>query len=596
MRIEVNNKNATLTYDVISEPSFTYSDDKTQIIAHCPAKHYLIPGNDIIFNRNESSHITYVERVKVSKIINDYDFSFDAFKDIQCESSVITPFTIIKSVSDNGKDTSQPDALFITLKDYHYHRSLNGSKKLRCSITPPYTGTKYSNAWPGDYYVFNQHYMYNATSPIINGKYDVDNDEMVNEHDIDVYFYDNNGEKVVLSGCIIPLGTNALERRDAFIWPNTDSIIWDYLTSHQNITFYFKDVRFLSETYMLDLEGNILSTDLFPYASLYISQERGSYNISIPFQEQFDNNINQENITNINYAMSVMNNNILDVVDYEKQRFEPMYERDGKKYPIRTMSYFLHLLERNIDDEGNWSKPIYSEENTTNQETHLRHVMDEYSQFPDMLGEIGFTDDDVYFRKNTLSKTFIRLMFYDLKDPKRQSLLFYANIFFNKNKLYTKYMKNVINDNDTDVVNDYKQTDSDLRLDARFECADIFTYDGSSEGLYLYLFPSIIESTNGEIFMKVEFNHAKFGNQIPLICPEVDATQTGFTIDYMSYENVSTESNAQFLTSTNMKKLVNDTYVPIKIEYDENLKKYIWSIENKNDENVVFHLYEPKIG
>ena len=38
---------------------------------------------------------------------------------------------------------------------------------------------------------------------------------------------------------------------------------------------------------------------------------------------------------------------------------------------------------------------------------------------------LGFTDEDVYYQKKKISKSFIRLSFYNNKNPLDQMLLFY---------------------------------------------------------------------------------------------------------------------------------------------------------------------------
>ena len=56
--------------------------------------------------------------------------------------------------------------------------------------------------------------------------------------------------------------------------------------------------------------------------------------------------------------------------------------------------------------------------------------------------EIGFSSDDIIYRRKKLQRSFIRLSYFDSKDFKTQNLLYYSTIFIDCDKLYSEYIKN----------------------------------------------------------------------------------------------------------------------------------------------------------
>ena len=58
----------------------------------------------------------------------------------------------------------------------------------------------------------------------------------------------------------------------------------------------------------------------------------------------------------------------------------------------------------------------------------------------DLLGLMHFDNNDVFYQKSRISKSFLRLSFYDSTDPQKQSLLATSTVFMNENSLYKKYI------------------------------------------------------------------------------------------------------------------------------------------------------------
>ena len=210
----------------------------------------------------------------------------------------------------------------------------------------------------------------------------------------------------------------------------------------------------------------------------------------------------------------------------------------------------------------------------------------------DLIGCLNFTDNDIFYRKSKVSKSFIRLSFYTSTDAITQKLLFYSTVFLDSTNLYGKFLKqksymeesgyfkrkNNLNLNAAVVFCDDNTISA--RLDTKLTITNEFDKTKSSEGFNIYLFAEDrnFRRENGEktIYMKVEFNHAGNGKTIPMILwpKDENGEYTGLTIE-------------NFLTNL---------YIPVKIAYFED--RYIYYIPDafKNENgNIELVLFEPKL-
>lgn len=203
----------------------------------------------------------------------------------------------------------------------------------------------------------------------------------------------------------------------------------------------------------------------------------------------------------------------------------------------------------------------------------------------DILGFLKFTDDDVFFQKSKLKKSFLRLSFYDSPDPKTQSLLYYSTIFINERDLFAKYLKNT-KSKDGDVFTyttnlGINQTDENMllvvanessgatknsisvntdytpeaakdkenltykgivaddretkRLSIRFNVQNRYQSDFSSDGYYLYIYKNFtIPFIPRSIYMKVEFNHAGLGRTIPFMYPRIFTIENSAELEHLT--------------------------------------------------------------
>lgn len=309
-------------------------------------------------------------------------------------------------------------------------------------------------------------------------------------------------------------------------------------------------------------------------------------NIKTPISSDNRNELNNE-IISYSYFNEKKNELITDIDDYEKRCFTPYVKKGGKIEPIDKIVFNLFLRDRSGSD--NWtSNDImgwnqYKLEEVGNNLTFVNNLKTE----GDLLTYLNFTDDDIYYRKEKVKRTFLRLSFYSNNTPLNNMLLFYSTIFLDSADLYNKYITCVNSNVEKPIV-----SNQNSNLTLSFSVSDRYNKNKSSEGFYLYLFPDNIDNIKERtIYMKAEFNHAGNGKTIPLIYPcknnkILKFGDSGFPTSFINGEN------------SDLNEYYKQSYIPLTIKYDSNLEEYIYyfNLANNKDNGLVFNLYEPKIN
>ena len=386
------------------------------------------------------------------------------------------------------------------------------------------------------------------------------------------------GNYAEISGCVVL-------NKYAFSCSNSDIIEDEF--------YWMADNRFFNENGLKD--------------SVEVLEDKEYINFSFPLSENMDNNLLHEE-TVVQYFNEKKNELIPEIIDYEKYCFVPTYKKNGKLCYADKLQFNLFFRDRkgNADwltgDDKGWNQ----------------YPMDDNGNFPntveqkdgDLIGCLNFTDDDIYYRKKKVSKSFLRLSFYDSVDPSKQMLLFYSTIFLDSAELYDKYIANFRLNNKNISGGNYvnQETDKNNRLGTIFTVTDRYDKTKSSEGFYLYLFPDGLttfinnndDSYDGSnenigswdtkdrmIYMKVEFNHAGYGRTIPFMFP-----RSGGGILYDFGPNFPTSFNGDWKQCNEMQ------YFPVILNYDSELNEYVYYFPYGKTENntLVFNLYEPRIN
>lgn len=337
----------------------------------------------------------------------------------------------------------------------------------------------------------------------------------------------------------------------------------------------------------------IPSISLNPNVKIYEYEEY--INVSLPISSTNLTELNHELNTKI-YFDEIKNELIPDIKDYEKKYFIPLYEKDGVLKYISKMNFNIFLRSRDKNDES-W--------NTNDAKGWNQYIMDGGGNFSfkgdkyetengDLLGYLGFTDEDIRYRKKKVDKSFLRLSFYNTPNPTTQMLLFYSTIFLDSGELYTKYIKNIINENrETGKQIVYQNNFDENNLTLSFSVTDRYDRTKSSEGFYLYLFPDGLENNKTRtLYMKVEFNHAGNGKTIPLIFPNNKKKPLKFNDEDFPKSLLTDDGD--------LTELYRQLYIPLTIEYSEERNEYFYYFDltefNEDKQEITFGLYEPKIN
>lgn len=263
--------------------------------------------------------------------------------------------------------------------------------------------------------------------------------------------------------------------------------------------------------------------------SIYVSSDGPSLDIEDEQRERYVNDIISESIP--------------DVVDMERLKYKPVRLYANDEYAnIKSITLDFHFRKRETTSDNPypiykdaWNIPVSAEpftwwngfdySNVAFDGSKLNSFITASGAVSDLLGYLNFTDDDVFYRKSRLSKSFVRLSFYTSPDPIEQKLLYYSTIFLDSTALYGKYLKQSSVKQDYGIEDDgipvvfYANNILSARLDTEIVIKDEFNTDKSSEGFNIYLFADDATGVNSArtIYMKVEFNHAGNGKTIPMV-------------------------------------------------------------------------------
>jgi|TARA_R110000823_G_scaffold296080_3_gene416059 hypothetical protein len=194
----------------------------------------------------------------------------------------------------------------------------------------------------------------------------------------------------------------------------------------------------------------------------------GVMNIPISLQSQ---PIGQAEIIEREFISKEIEKSINPIVDYEKIRFLPVVDFTTMTQ-INTIEYNVNIL--NPAGTG----------------------------YLNTWGDVGFTQDDIKFRRSKFLKSFITLRFYDSDDPMSQNLVMVMTIFpFIRDDFYTTATSGIL-----------KPVNS---LPVRFILSDpIKNPKGFAEGYYTYYYKHLIEQglAPTDLFMRASFMNAENGN------------------------------------------------------------------------------------
>ena len=325
------------------------------------------------------------------------------------------------------------------------------------------------------------------------------------------------------------------------------------------------------------------------------------------------------------------------IIDMEKDVYVPKFiekndTNDDVEYigaktifkSIEKININLHFRTRNVDPyTGNWK--IYEDYNDASASGHCNWFITDwvgYNKFytsssantlqetSDLLGMLFFTNNDVFYQKSKLAKSFVRFSFYDSTDSQTQHLLATSTIFIDEHALFKKFIDNskkvpsgytIFNQDTTKLnnkitvfteANNSKATvviDEDKRLSSKIVIKNKYDNDTSSEGFYLYMFKEYAEKLHPKpIYMKVDFYHAGVGRIIPFTIPMYWDGMNGNTYPK---SGETTPISALTLSNNNDLQIMKQgcplsfvqaqSYIPLYCVYDFINKEYAYVFDDR---------------
>ena len=334
------------------------------------------------------------------------------------------------------------------------------------------------------------------------------------------------------------------------------------------------------------------------------------YNASVGISSDSNESVlGSEDYFSESFATNVENSLIPPIIDMERIKYAPYEKTNNNSYkPLLEIKIYPHFRKRVLVDLENNTNTLSTSGNLYYDGWYIDN--DDYNSFwngftgngsvnsistfvrnngkiADLIGFLNFTNNDIFYSKHKVSKSFYRLLFYDSKDPIEQKLLYYSTVFIDGTELLSKYLKQLmfmedsasdvvinevaVNNKNVDVVF-CENNDVGCRLDTTITITNEYDKQRCSEGFNIYLFKDDAPEGNisKTIYMKVEFNHAGNGKTIPLI--RIPTT-----------EKLTIENFFDYL------------YIPIEIR--KNGEKYIYTIDGADyaDGAAELCLFEPKL-
>lgn len=402
-----------------------------------------------------------------------------------------------------------------------------------------------------------------------------------------------------------------------------------------NIEIYRDNFLFHSYGLTLDEKYYNVTTDFY--------RDKPLFNLSVPFYSSFQTDLEKDANINEYFTEAEEKKAINAIVDMEKDVYHPCFVSNKQFNLLKTIKFNLHFRKHSLDD--NWTTDNESYWNGTyvaNGKVNLMNNVgdsvesngffsySDKSEQSDLLSYLGFTNNDVKYRKNKLKKSFLRLSFYDSMNASNQNLLAYYTIFYNTGEAFTKLMRHFEDENysysslnpddnkNTNKLNGIRVNrepyslngavnDEDLRISSQFTISDKYQSSNSSEGFYLYLWK---DNDNGviptDIYLKVEFNHAGYGRSIPMMMPFVDPKKHNGNNGIKSFQDILNDFNNNGVDKPyGIRQYMKYSYIHLKYQYDKAKQCNVYYLDDEQygnygnsvkDNCLILNLYEAKIS
>lgn len=418
------------------------------------------------------------------------------------------------------------------------------------------------------------------------------------------------------------------------------------VANHKKFNFSLVNPLFNDNNVNIDAYiSDFLNNGYFDIIKLF--NPSGYIEIPMLFGNSMFSNVLKEDIIENHFFKKEKEEAINPIIDMEREIYYPSFNTTSNtKELINEIVFDLHFRSRNLDDwkinedlytsldesqkekiktRYNWN--LFDYYNWFTDDDNKPKISEDYEkngfyQPADLLYFLNFTDDDVFYQKSKIGKSFLRLLFFNSDDPLNQSLLYSCTVFMDENKYYKTYIDNMLRidkeytsvielqeDEEPTVSSGYNISsdtsinsavtfEDETRISASFHIKNRYEMSESSEGFYLYIFKEYCEKLHEEpIYLKVEFNHAGIGRTINFMMPyKID--ENG---NKSLYDLTNESEYKEFAKGVRLSELHKKLYIPLESVYDEENKRYCyympeWMCKNDDRNSVMkFNLYEIKI-
>ena len=438
-------------------------------------------------------------------------------------------------------------------------------------------------------------------------------------------------------------------------------------------------VAFSGPTSMLGMSG--LQT------ALSFERKKTSFSIPVSLSKPIDGSLNVSNLITTYHYDEQAELSINRIVDMDKDIYTPIIRNGDEIMNVERITFNLHFRTRDLetwqihDDEGTWqisdgkgtdNKPQintlklaansdfcnwfvtdyypYNQYNNSGSTVyHDNTFLNNCMKRSDLLGYLYFTTNDVQEKRRKLSGSFLRLTFFDSRNPDKQNMLGTSTIFMDCDRhyetLYSEKYKQPSNmlcynltaeslfgnrfESDESTVKDGFSVNYDIkpnvltecfkppynavsattnqiyvtedergylpRLDSRIVVSDRYTSTTPSEGFYTYIIKEFADRLRPQtIYMKAEFFHAGVGIKIPMV---LATDKSKNAIKDWNLDKLNT-----FKEGYELSEVYDRLYIPITISYNRKMRQYVYEISKTNNyldsvkdgNSLIFNLFELK--
>lgn len=571
LRIRMNRRNSNLTYreltgsngqqNSISDTDGTIRINTTDTVNtfHYPAVHFVREDGGIMFH--DSRKIT---GGKIGEYVDTEKFPW--------VRAYVKSLEVVENARRSPGDAPIRKFVKINLTAPHNNATYRdyGIDEVLSNPDTFETGGYNNRRCAGDHLLY-EWFLYEIKS-VRNNEYLFSNAVLLNNRQrMTIYSEDfSDGSKLI--NCYVPVSPNNIDSINSLVWEvgGSDSEILGVLENNRYSEIYIEDCRFFDRTQ--NSGSGRVYISMRPGTRLCL--ESGNLRVSVPIAEDFATNLFMEDALDV-FASARSESYINGIVDYEKMKFVPCYVSDTDVKLYNSITFNIHLRDRaknpewKVEDDLYWAAWPDVSGNADN------------TLGSDLVSALGFDDADIYYQKAKVKNTFLRLSFYNSDDRRTQQLLYTAKIYLDAGKLFGKFIKNAERYGlETQVDDDGSERDGDfdpLRL--TFTCSSSLDTGNTSEGFYIFLFPSNLnDGDKGEIFMKAELNNSKYGYTVPLSMPRdcggnlLKLGNGKFPVHYIKKDGAA--------MSPDMVRFRHDTFIPLTIFKEDG--RFYWKFGSEN--------------